>query len=410
MFISGHPVLLHILITYSILFLLRSKSRNEFLLVFTLFMFFIETNRWENEITSLTTTPIRTKPSDIALIIMVFYILIRSKSIILSGDNIVKIFSIFVLISTFIGLLRFGYSAIAEFRSIFFFLIIMLFILSNVKKFEIPILIKKISTYLMPLILLVPLNLVLTKNFSINVENRQLSAFMYTSIVLGFVGGFFYHYYYDKKFKLPLFLLPVLFLMLPYTSHRTTWAAMLIMLPFALYFLDIKKSTIFVLSLFAITILSFNIDIIYYFQERSKAFTNIQEDPTGSWRLLVWNAVLRDATLLGKGIGARWEVYAERRGWEALAGAHNGYILILYYLGYLGVFMLLIFLIYLTITLFSHSIKKTNNASEKMIYRLGFVSVLSLLTYMMGYEFDVVSIIFISFALLIKSKKLKTIP
>jgi len=401
MFVSGHPVLLYILIFYSIYFLVKSKSKNEFLLIFTLFMFFIERNSWENQITSLTTSPIRTQPTDIALSLLVIFILnslLQKKNTLFFSNIIYTLFSIFIFLSFFISLFRFGYPAIAEFRAIFYFIIIMIFISSNIKISEVPDLIKIISAYLMPLILLAPINLVITANFSVNVANRQFGSLMYQSIILGFVAGYFYYKEIDSKFKLPFYLAPILFLMIPYTTHRTTWGSIILMLPFLLYFYNIKKTLIYIVVLLAIPLFFISIDQSFI-QERVTAFTDIQEDNTGSWRLLVWNAVIDDASFLGKGIGARFVVYASVIGWDAMYGAHNGFVLILYYLGYLGLLILFIFFIYLTFMLFRKSLKKSKDISL-VVSRLGFVSMLSLWAYMMGYGFDVVSIIFISFALI----------
>lgn len=407
MFISGHPALLNFLIIYSVLFLLNCKTRNEFILIFTIFMFFIERNSWENGIVSLTEVPIRILPSDIALVILtffIFFIFLRGDKPIFFDSVFFFIFSMFIFLSAIIGIFRFSYASIAEFRTVFYFLIIMLFISSNVDTCEVLPLIKSISSYLISLILLAPINLQLTNNFEISVANRQYGALMYESIVLGFVGGLFYYRFIDTKFKLPLYLLPVLFLMIPFTSHRSAWGAIALMLPFIFYWYNSKKILLFIIILVSIIFSFINIDTSF-FQERLTVFTSIQTDNTGSWRLLIWNAVIEDATFWGKGLGARFIVSADKIGYDAMAGAHNGYITILYYLGYLGLsFIAVLFLFFLYKT-GMYSSEKFNYANNIVVHRIGFLSTLSLIAFMTAYHFDIIGIIFIAFSLKASCRK-----
>jgi len=364
-------------------------------------MSFIERNSWENAIISLTTSPIRTQPSDIALVILFFLSIkkyLSKKSKLIFDSEFYTLFTFFILTSTFIGVLRFGYAGIAEFRAVFYFLIIMVFIATNVDDNEVVYLIKKISSYIIPLILLAPINLALTGNFSINVGNRQFGALMYESIVVGFIAGIFYNRFVDSNYKLPLYLLPVFFLMLPYTAHRTTWGAIIFITPFLFYWLGVKR-LLFDLAVFAVVPLSFLTIDYSYFQERLTAFTAFENDSTGAWRLLIWNAIIEDATIFGKGIGARFVVFADTIGFDASYGAHNGFILILYYLGYLGVGAVILLFIYFLSKTLRNAVKLKEDVIALTINRIGFLGLLSLIAFMIGYGFDLVGVIFISFAL-----------
>jgi hypothetical protein len=414
MFTSGHPALLYILIVYSVIFLLSSKSKDEFLLIFTIFLFFLERNSWQNAILSMTTSPIRTQPSDIALVILTIHIITNffkygPSPIFAFRSRIFGIFTAFVFATVFIGVVKFGYAGIAEFRTVFYFLIIMLFISTKIKSNEIPLLIKKISTYLIPLILLVPINLILTNDFTISTINRQLGAFMYESITLGIVSGLLYYYYIDKKYKLPLYFLPGFFLLLPYTTHRTVWLGMIFMLPFILIWLNTKKSIILLIT---ITTIGLIILLTYsslstgisFFQERTSVFTSLSSDSSGKWRILVWNAVMDDATFFGKGLGARFIVYADKIGFNAMFGAHNGFILILYYLGYFGVSLLFLLFIYFGIKSWKNAAKKNSLNEERVIFYTGFLAAVSLTSYMIGYGFELIGVIFLSFTLKYSSK------
>lgn len=403
--IVSHPLLLYFLIVYSIVFLMKTKKNSEFLLILTIFLFFIERNYWINAITSLTSEPIRTQPTDIALIILLIFIIkeyLKSKKALIMGSNFFSLFIAYISLVTLIGIFRFGYSAIAEFRTIFYFLIIMLYIHLCVNKEEIINIIKKISSYLIPLILLVPINLILMNNFNISVDNRQLSAFMYQSITLGFTAGILYNRFIDANYKLPWLFLPIFFLSIPYTSHRTVWGALIIMLPLLMYWIGIRKTLVWI-ALFTLIISNlFTLDS-NFLQERLTAFTDIEQDNTGGWRLLVWNAIIQDASLLGKGIGARFIVYADKIGFDAMYGAHNGFMLILYYLGYIGLLLTILLFAYFFITITKNLRLYTYDKSALTINRIGFLSLLSLIAYMIGYGFDLISIIFIALALKLKN-------
>ncbi len=405
MYISGHPALLYIIILYSIYFLYKAKTRNEFILIFTLFMFFIERNSWENGITSLTLTPIRTQPTDIALLLMVVFIIHQKisktrNSPLFFKNDIVRLFFGFVFVSVFMGGVKFGYASIAEFRSVFYYIIIMIYISTNVRKREVLELIKGLSTYLMPLIILAPLNLVLTNNYSLSVANRQFGALTYETITLGFLSGLLYYQFIDKSYRLPLFLLPIFVIMIPYTSHRTVWAILFATVP--IIFLWVQNYKYMFLVAVVGFIVGFFIQIdIAFIQQRLTAFTDFDADATGSWRMLIWNAVIDNATFMGNGLGARFIVHAKLIGDQAMAGAHNGFIQTLYYLGYLGISLVILFV---SSFLYKSYIKirmKNIDPNDKFVYRLSFLSTIALIMYMIGYGADVVSWIFISFSLIL---------
>jgi hypothetical protein len=403
MHISGHPYLLYILIVYSIFFLLKSKTKNEFLLILTISTFFVERNSWENAITFIATSPIRILPTDLALLILVFFVITNSYQGIFYkklffNSGIFFAFCIYMLINLFFGINNYGYNAIAEFRSIFYFLIIMIFISSNINKEETLYLSKQISVYLMFLILLVPLNLILTHNFSIDVSNRQFGALMYQSITLGFIVGLIYNYYIDKKLKIPFFLFSLFIATIPYTSHRTTWAALIISLLILLMWKIINKYIFVFLAFFTLFLIFINFDFSFFYQ-RATALYSIQTDNTGSWRILIWQAIYENASLFGNGIGSRFIVFAPIIGYAALSGAHNGFMQILYYLGYIGLAMtFILFLCFIYISLKGSYLKNVDIATSTT-FRISLISFVFLVAFMIGYGFDIVSIIFISFAL-----------
>ena len=403
MHVSGHPALIYILAIYSIVFLFKAKTKNEFLLILLLFVFFIERNSWQNGITSLTTTPIRTQPTDIALILLLIFVALRkfNKTVfspLFFRNWIVGLFIGFIILSTLIGVIRFGYPGIAEFRSVFFYIIIMVFISVHVKREEILPLIKTITTYLIPFILLAPINLILTNNYSFNLANRQFGALMYETITLGFLAGFLYYQFVDKRYRLVLYFFPIYVLTIPYTSHRTTWAILLATIPFVFLWLRNKKYLVFVIIVGMLVAVIIQIDTLFL-QQRFTAITDFSEDVTGSWRLLIWNAVIDQATFFGNGLGARFIVYANVIGWQALAGAHNGFIQTLYYMGYLGMGILITFISSFVLNSYQNFQAKGLTKEQTMIHRLSFLSSIALIMYMMGYGADVLSWVFISFSL-----------
>lgn len=410
MHISSHPALIYILVLYSVLFLLfKVKTRNEFWLIFTLVMFFIERNSWQNAITSLTTEPIRTQPTDIVLIMLLILIALRkfnksSFAPLFFKNWLVGLFVGFVLFSTLVGVLRFGYAGIAEFRTVFFYIIIMIFISTNVKQREIVPLIKTVSTYLIPLILLAPINLILTANYQMSIANRQFNALMYETITLGYLAGFLYYQYLDKKHRLILYFFPVYVAMIPYTTHRTVWAILLATVPFIFLWLKNKKYLVFVIIIGILTAAYIQMDTLFL-QRRFTAITNFTSDATGAWRLHIWNAVIDKATFWGNGLGARFIVYAEVIGRQAMFGAHNGFIRMLYYLGYLGMGLMILLVCYFVLESYRNFQIKELTPQQKMVHRLSFLSSIALILYMIGYSGDVLSWVFISFSLKLMAYK-----
>ena len=411
MYNAGHPYLLYIFIMYSIVFLIRSKTKNEFLLLFTIFCFLEAKNSWENSIISIIKNPINIRVIDIAMLILIVFMLksfIERKFFfnkILKTSKFLYFFILLVIIYTMFGVWHFGYAGIAEFRLLFFYIIIVIFIFSNVRKYEILRLIKKISEYLIPLILLIPINIILTGNASISSDNRALGAFIYETITMGYIAGYFYWSYIDKKFKLFLWFLPIFIVFSIWANVRTVWAIIIAAFLFKFLLEKGKLKAFFFVIVLIFLINSMDVININYLENRTKAFTNISEDATGNWRLYIWNTVIRNATFWGEGIGARFKVYADVIGYAAENGAHNGFIRILYNLGYLGVFITFILFISFIIKFLKAMKKKSSLPSYNMIYRLSLMSVFSLILYMMGYSPDLLSWIFITFGLVYSLKE-----
>ncbi len=394
-------ILIYIFSLYSILFLYKTKTRNEFLMILMLFLALLQMGPFPNCIIAIITSPIHIRPMDIALILLLVLSLNKKFSKVsftplAFRNSLLTLFFAVVGFYTIVGVLNHGYAGIAEFRMVFFYIIILLFISTNVKQEELMPLTKGISTYLMPLILLVPLNLILTGNFEITVKNRQFGAFTYETVTIAFLAGYLYNQYYDRTFKLPIYLLPVYIIAFPYCSHRTVWAIIFATFPILMYWAKQKKYLLYAIFVGLVVVLVIQVDPAF-FENRLTAFTNIEEDQTGRWRIYIWQAVLSQATFFGKGLGARWVVMADVIGEEAMHGAHNGYIQILYYLGYLGVAVLILLCAYFLL----HSYARINqiNIQEKIIYRLSFLSTVALALYMFGYGPDILSWVFIGFGL-----------
>ena len=400
---NSHTSLIFIFSFYSIYYLFKSKSRNEFLIILTIFLFLLQFGSFPNRIDAFITEPVNIRPMDIALILLIIAIFHDkfSKlkySPLTFNEPLLSIFVLLTFIYLISGIVKFGYASLAEFRLVLFFIIILMFVSVCIQSHEMLNIIRSIATYLMPLILLVPLNLILINNYAINIQNRQFNAYIYETVTVGFLAGYLYYQYIDRKFKLPIKLLPVFLIMIPYCSHRTVWAIIFATLPIILYWTKQNKYYIYAIVLGVLGALYFQIDPTFL-ENRLTAFTNISSDVTGRWRLYIWEAVISQATFFGNGLGARWHVVADVIGEQAMHGAHSGYIQILYYLGYFGVFNILLLLLYYLLKTYSLTIKSNLSAKELFIYRLSFLSLISLMLYMFGYGPDLLSWFFIGFSL-----------
>jgi hypothetical protein len=371
-------------------------------LILLLFLTFLQFGAFPNRIIAVITSPINIRPMDIGLLILLAvtfhhkYQKIRYAPLAFQ-HTLIAIYVLLVGFYTIMGIFQHGYAGVAEFRSVFFYVIILIFVSVNIREHEILPLIRRISTYLMPLILLVPLNLFLTGNFEISTANRQFNAFIYETVTVGFLSGYLYYQYVDRSYKLPLRLLPVFILMIPYCSHRTVWAIIFATFPIILYWTRQNRYIIYAVVLGLLAALYLQMDPTFL-NDRLTAFTNLEEDTTGRWRLYIWQAVISQASLLGKGLGARWHVYADVIGDEAMYGAHNGYIQVLYYLGYLGVFSIILLIGYFLYGFFKKTLYTKSTKDALFINRLAFLAAIALSLYMFGYGPDVLSWVYIGFA------------
>ncbi|MEG8988159.1 hypothetical protein VJY32_00135 [Ignavibacteria bacterium 4148-Me] len=409
-----NPIVYFVFVTYSILFLIKAKSRNEFLIILSIFIFLQEQSAWDIAIKEIISNPIVVRLSDLVLIILVFYIIKGwlndfDKLRVLKQNKINIFFMLFLVFATLYGIMKYGYTAIAEFRSKFFFIIVLLYIVTNVQKLESIILLREISKYLMPLILLVPLTLILKKDFTLSIENRVLSAFFYESIALGFLGGYIYKNYLNSKYKIFNYLFPFFITSSLYLSHRSVWAMIFLIISLLFITRGIKIKYSFQLGILLLTIYLILIKSnLSFFNERLLAFTNLEDDPTGKWRLLVWNTIIGDASYFGKGLGGRFEIWTSELGYIQY-GTHNMYMTLLYYLGYIGLIIFILFLISIFIQLFSYNVKNIKYDSAKILSYLGFLSLVGVCIYMFAYESDLVSWIYISFGLINFEQKKKIV-
>lgn len=413
LYLQINPLVYFVFIIYSVLFLFKTKNRNEFLIILIIFTFIQEQTAWDIGIREIISKPIVVKPSDFVLVFLSFYIIIAlvnnyDKLRLIKQNRMILFFIMFLIFNTLFGYFKYGYAAIAEFRSKFSFIIVFMYVVTNVKKHETIILLERISSYLIPLILLLPLSLLLNKNFTFSVENRILSAFFYESITLGFLGGYFCKKYFDYKNKMFFYSFPIYIVSSLYLSHRSVWAMIIIII--SLLFLTREINFKYAFQMGVLLLISYILTIknnLGFFNERLLAFSNIEADPTGNWRLLVWNSIIRGATYFGKGLGGRFEIWTDELGYVQY-GTHNMYMTLLYYMGYIGLVIFLLFLSSLFIKLFIYFINTKNDLNNGIVH-LGLISIVGSMIYMFAYETDIVSWIYVAFAFInttqVKNKK-----
>jgi hypothetical protein len=187
--------------------------------------------------------------------------------------------------------------------------------------------------------------------------------------------------------------------MIPYCSHRTVWAIIFATFPIILYWTRQNRYFIYAVVLGLLAALYLQMDPTFL-NQRLTAFTNLEEDTTGSWRLAIWRKIIDQATWFGNGLGARFFVLVKGHLREhATVGAHNGFMQTLYYTGYLGLISIVVLIGYFLNFTFKKTLKSDRLAEEVFINRLAFLSAIALSLYMFGYGPDILSWVYIGFAL-----------
>lgn len=386
---------------YALYFILNNYRKVDFLFILLLICFVIQYEYSGILAPEIITNPIAIRILDIPLVLMLLSFLLKFTKGELRNSNLafeLKLISIVILLFTLHGILKFGYPAIAEFRTKFYFLIIIWYFISIIRN-ENDILkyIKKTTDFFVPILLLGFLNMLLNGDFSISVKNRQFTSFLYESISLSIMISIAYTKYYNINKKKIYFTIITLFGIISlFASHRSVWAVNAVLMIVLMFFGVIKKSRAIPIITLVVVIIYFVFpDIISFFSERSIAYTDFSLDPTGEWRMYIWKAIYDNASFFGNGIGSRFTIYADVIGFEALAGTHNMYFTFLYYTGFLGAS---IFILFLIICLFRFLINYllSRDKNSQFILLVGTLSIIASMIYMIAYELDLVSWIIIS--------------
>lgn len=114
---------------------------------------------------------------------------------------------------------------------------------------------------------------------------------------------------------------------------------------------------------------AFNEEIGTFIQERSSAFTNVEEDDTASWRIFLWQQAIQaiqEKPFQGVGLGQNFQL-ADTQGQLITTSPHNEYITLAYHGGVTGLALYLVFIASLLLSLRSRLIS-SNLPKERAIY------------------------------------------
>lgn len=309
--------------------------------------------------------------------------------------KLLVVFIIYVTLHSLFFMTYYGFATLAELRfKVYFILFILytvLYIKSDIQAFK---LLKYLSFLLISFILFAPIQWLLNQDIAL--LRRPINALSYFSVVLGVFIYYLEHKNVYKKIPVKYYFIIFTFIIVSYFAHhRSVWAAILAMLIFLLLINEINRFRFAILLLYGglLLFLFFSPQVEFLIQ-RGRGIMNPAEDPSGSWRLMVWKAIYTDIIVNGQywgvGLGNRFKVYVPEFRMSLSQGSHSGYLAFLYYTGIPGA---LLFSAFLT-SLLKKMVSKffiAQKDKNKFIFLLASVTLVGTMTYMINYDSDYVS-------------------
>jgi len=239
-------------------------------------------------------------------------------------------------------------------------------------------------------------------------NSRFISSYINVALLWGIVGLYITDRQRLINLKGPIFYTLILTygVFTLFNNHRSVWMATVasIVLLLLLRRLSSRRQLQVGVGLFigiiglSIAPNSFNEEISTFIQERSSAFTDVEEDGTASWRILLWQQAIKaiqEKPFLGVGLGRNFQLF-DTQGQVITTSPHNEYITLAYHGGVTGLTIYLLFIGSLLLSLRKRLLKPTL-PQERAIYftTLAVVSVVSLYYIAYTTEFDFMTWFFI---------------
>ncbi len=248
------------------------------------------------------------------------------------------------------------------------------------------------------------------KGWSVGFESR----FLPSSISLGLVYGLLATYLGKKYGLLKLSNIYIWIASIPVgvlvliDSHRSVWIVIGVVLLSLICLKEIRLGKVFSwlvpLILAGIMVLlivnSTGLDVVEYVKTRGAALVRPQEDRTGAWRIVQWEAQMSkfySSPILGQGFGGYWG-FSAREG-DIGISPHSLYVQTLVKIGIVG--MLLYFIIvFKVLSALGHWIKtqRKSNNPEIAIVLAAFTILIAAHTFYTVYAFEYYTWLFVGLA------------
>ena len=179
-----------------------------------------------------------------------------------------------------------------------------------------------------------------------------------------------------------------------FNNHRSVWMSTLVSLVILLFLrrlsprrqLQVGIGVFIIVIAFSLTPNSLNEEIGGFIQERSSAFTDVEEDRTASWRLLLWQqaiSAIQEKPIQGVGLGQNFQL-ADALGRTITTSPHNEYITLAYHGGIVGLAIYLYFIASLLLKIRSRLLQ-ASLARERAIYFATLTVILVVSLYYIAY-------------------------
>ncbi len=229
---------------------------------------------------------------------------------------------------------------------------------------------------------------------------RVVSATITLGMVYGLVGLIIFRE--DRLFRVPALVLIasslVIFGLIILPLHRSILMALIAAVSMCLILRQITfkhqvmlgVSGLMIVAVAGVLVQEMGQDPVMLVAEESKAFYAPTEDGNAYWRLYLWEGAVRDIRakpLMGYGFGKHFQL-AGAYGGIIMTSPHNAYITIAYQMGFVGLGLYLLFVVFHFFHSFSLLRRDEYVSTDQNILRLGLVVLSAAHVYFLAYSIE----------------------
>jgi len=319
------------------------------------------------------------------------------KELILGKGKFFVLFFIYVLIEVIRNVGIYGTFALGEFRTYYGGFVVLNYVAINTGTIIERKKIFKLIMYLgLGQIIVALIKGAYIQGFSLNAYEKWLSAFGSLALLYALFAFYLYNKYVkiniSKTMAVIIFLSGILVLII--ASNRSVWLAgsVGILLLIILKEIKLKEQIIFLIIGAIVLFIAMQLfffegyNFYNFFGKRLLAFTNYESDETSIWRYYVWSSLLESVyknIFFGFGLGDNFQIFVPELNTILYNSPHNFYLAMLYQLGIVGIFLILLLFVS-----FINQLTKLKNLidTDLVIKKTVYVVIVCLLIYWLAYS------------------------